>query len=93
MRVGYLRMVIFVALMIVIGGWGLGLLDPTSSYGYPKAEDYCPQAGCPEEPKDDPPQGLHWVLVIVHTVKRRIPVAGPVSMLRSRLPQRRGQPG
>ncbi len=69
MRVRHLRMLIFMALMIVIGGWGLGLLPAP---GQDQQQDPCPQAGCPEKPKGDPPQGLRWVLVIVHVGEGKV---------------------
>lgn len=65
MRVGHLRALIRLVLLlivIVIGGWGLGPL-PAPGQGQQLP---CPEKGCPEQPKDAPPPGKQWVLVIVH---------------------------
>jgi hypothetical protein len=60
---------------VVIVSEGLGLLTPALSQGQPQG-DPCPQAGCPDKPKDDPPTGQQWILVIVH-VGAGVPTCDP----------------
>jgi len=75
------RIILAVLLMsmivIVSGSWGSW--TPALTQGQPQPQgDPCPQAGCPEKPKDDPPAGKQWILVIVH-VGAGVPTCDPDS--------------
>jgi hypothetical protein len=66
--------VLLMSTVVIVSG-GLGLLTPALSQGQPQG-DPCPQAGCPDKPKDDPPTGQQWILVIVH-VGAGVPTCDP----------------